>query len=135
MRYSLLLGYQWITGLSDTCTGLLLYIAPASTLRLIGVHAPAEANPYISYIGAFVLSVGLSCLYGALLVAHNARKERLETVWLLTAIARSTVAIYLIKGILSGGLEPVWMTVAVFDGLCVVIQAIGLRKKWPVQYA
>lgn len=132
MKHSLLLGYQLVIGLSDTGTGLLLYIAPAFTLRLMGVHAPAEANPYISYIGAFVLSIGLSCLYGALLVAHNARAERLETVWLLTALARSAVAIYLIKGILSGELEPAWMIVAAFDGLCVAIQAIGLRKRWPV---
>jgi hypothetical protein len=131
MRLSVLLAYQWFTGLSDTCTGVLLYVAPAFTLRLMGIHAPIAADPYISYIGAFVLSVGMSCIYGGLLISHNARAERLETVWLLTAFARSAVAIYLIKGILSGELEPAWTTVAVFDGLCVLFQAIGLRKRWP----
>ena len=131
MRRSVLLAYQWFTGLSDTCTGVLLYVAPAFTLGLMGIHAPLEANPYISYIGAFVLSVGISCIYGGLLITYNARAERLETVWLLTAFARSAVAIYLLKGILSGELEPAWATVAVFDASCVVFQAIGLRKRWP----
>lgn len=126
----MLLGYQWLTGAVDVGTGVLLYLAPALTLRLMGVHAPTDATPYVSYIGAFVLSVGLSCLYGALLLKQQATPERMETVWLLTAFARSAVAIYVIKGVLAGQLEAPWITVAVFDGLCVLVQAVGLRKKW-----
>ena len=132
MRRSVLLAYQWFTGLSDTCTGLLLYMAPAFTLRMMGIQAPVVAEPYISYLGAFVLSVGISCFYGGLLVRKNARPERLETVWVLTAFARSAVAIYLVKAILFRELEPAWATVALFDASCVVFQAIGLRKRWPV---
>lgn len=132
MRRSVLLAYQWFTGLSDTCTGLLLYVAPSFTLRLMGIHAPIAAEPYISYIGAFVLSVGISCIYGGLLLRKNARPERLETVWVLTAFARSAVAIYLFNAILFGELEAAWATVAVFDASCVVFQAFGLRKRWPV---
>ena len=131
MKYTALLSYQWLTGLSDTGTGLLLYVAPVFTLHLMGVHAPQDATPYVSYIGAFVLSVGLACLSGVRLVARHA-PDRLEMVWLLTTFSRSAVAIYVIKCILAGELEPAWITVALFDSTCAVIQAVGLRRRWLV---
>jgi hypothetical protein len=59
------LAYQTLIGLSDTLTGALLIVAPEFTLRLMGLHAPSDALAYLSFIGAFVLSVGLACLYGA----------------------------------------------------------------------
>ncbi|HUY95703.1 MAG TPA: hypothetical protein VMU71_10405 [Terracidiphilus sp.] len=130
MKHSMLVGYQWATGAADLCTGALLYIAPALTLRMMGLHAPEDAAPYVSYIGAFVLSVGLSCIYGAWLLQRDATSERLETVWLLTAFARSAVAIYVIKGVLAGELEAPWMMVAAFDGVCAAVQGIGLRRGW-----
>ena len=71
MRRSVLLSYQWLTALSDTVTGILLCIAPAATLSLMGVRASENAMPYVSYIGAFVLSVGIACLYGALLMMRE----------------------------------------------------------------
>lgn len=130
MNRSLLLAYQWVTGVSDTCTGALLYVAPALTLRLMGVHASADATPYVGYIGAFVLSVGLACVYGAYLMHARASTERIETVWLLTAFSRAAVAIYLLRGIWSGAFEPIWVGVMLFDGACVLVQASGLRRKW-----
>lgn len=130
MKHSMLLGYQWLTGVADLSAGVLLYLAPAMTLRTMGIQAPTDATPYVSYIGAFVLSVGLSCLYGAWLLKQDATPERLETVWLLTAFARSAVAIYVIKGVLTGELDAPWMGVAAFDAACVLVQAVGLRRKW-----
>jgi hypothetical protein len=130
MRRSVLLGYQWLTGLSDTATGVLLYVAPLFTLQLMGVRAVAEAGPYVSYIGAFVVAVGLSCLYGAYAVARGARPERVEMVWLLTAFSRAAVAIYVAKAVLIGTLQPAWLSVAAFDSLCVLVQGVGLKRNW-----
>jgi hypothetical protein len=130
MKHSVLLVYQWITGLSDTSTGVLLYAAPFFTLRLMGVHAGPDALPYISFIGAFVLAVGLSCIYGALLLRRRTQRDRLKVVWLLTGFSRAAVAIYLTMAIVTRALEPAWCTVAAFDGACVVIQAVGLRRHW-----
>jgi len=130
MKHPVLFGYQCAAGLSDTLTGALLCTAPQFTLHLMGLHAPADSVPYVSYIGAFVLSVGLCYLYGALLIAIEAPAERMEMVWLLTAFICSAVAIYVLKGVLVGDLESGWITVAVFDAACVLIQAIGLRKRW-----
>ena len=130
MRRSTLLAYQWVTGLADALTGILLYLAPGFTLRMMGVHAPEDAMPYIGYIGAFVLSVGLACIYGALLVRVCACVERIETVWVLTAFTRAAVAVYVLQAIVTGKLEAAWVSVVLFDGACVLIQGIGLRRKW-----
>jgi len=72
----------------------------------------------------------LSCLYGASLMARGAWTPRLEMVWLLTAFTRSGVAIFLFSQILASALEAGWLTVAISDGACVLIQAIGLRQGW-----
>lgn len=130
MTRSVLLAYQWLTGVSDSVTGALLCGAPIMTLRLMGIHAPEESAPYIAYIGAFVFSVGVACLYGARLMAKRASAERIEMVWLLTAFSRSAVAIYIVAGVLGGNLEMEWLPVAAFDAVCVMVQSIGLRKGW-----
>lgn len=130
MTRPILLGYQVLIGVSDTSTGALLIVAPELTLRLMHLHVPSDALPFLSFIGAFVLSIGLSCLYGALLIAGGASAPRLEIVWLLTAFTRSGVAIFVVTQILACTLEVGWLTVAVSDGACALIQAIGLRKGW-----
>ena len=130
MKRPVLFAYQLVTGLSDTLTGVLLCAAPAFTLRLMGVHAPANALPYVSYIGAFVLSVGLACLYGARILRLPSATERIETVWFITALTRAAVALYLLPEISIGNLQPAWLSVVVFDGTCALIQGIGLRRGW-----
>jgi hypothetical protein len=130
MRHPWLFAYQCAAGVSDTATGALLCVAPRFTLQLMGLHPAPATTPYVSYIGAFVLSVGISYLYGAVLIAIEAPPERTEIVWLLTAFTRSAVAIYVLKSVLTGDLEFGWITVAAFDAACAIIQAIGLRKRW-----
>jgi len=130
MKRLLLVGYQLLIGLSDTVTGALLIVAPALTLRLMFLSAPSDALIYISFIGAFVFSVGLSCLYGALLAYRGRLGKGLEMVWLLTGIARASVALFVIAQVAVGRLECGWLTVAATDGACVLIQAIGLRRGW-----
>jgi hypothetical protein len=130
MNRSLLLAYQVLVGISDTLTGTLLIVAPELTLGLMHVQAPSDANPYISYLGAFVLSVGLACLYGAALMVREGSVRKLEAVWLLTAITRASVAIVIVAQVYAHALEAGWLNVAAFDAACVLIQAVGLRKGW-----
>lgn len=130
MRRSVLLAYQLVTGLSDTVTGILLCAAPAFTLRMMGVRASTDALPYVGYIGAFVLSVGLACLYGARILRMPSATERIETVWLLTALSRAAVALYLLPEISIGNFGRAWLSVVLFDGTCALIQVIGLRRGW-----
>lgn len=135
MTRSVLVAYQLLTGLSDTSTGLLLVAVPAWTLHLMGLHVDPIALPFIAYIGAFVLSVGLACLYGARLATQIRayvlpEQLRLETVWLLTGLTRSLVAIFVLAKVVSGALEPGWLTVACTDGALAILQCIGLARGW-----
>jgi hypothetical protein len=130
MKRPVLFSYQMLTGFSDSSTGVLLIAAPEFTLRLMGLHVPADALPFLSFVGAFVLSVGLCCLYGGYLAYCGACAGKLEIVWMLTAIIRSSVAAFVVMQILFGALEAGWLTVAVFDASCALVQAIGLRKGW-----
>ena len=129
-RRHILLAYQLLTGLSDTSTGLLLLAAPALTLHLMRLAAPAAALPYLSYIGAFVLSTGLACFYGALLTARPNFTAKLETVWLLTALTRAIVALFVLIQVTTGALPSGWLTVALSDGALALLQFIGLTRGW-----
>ncbi len=135
MNRTILLGYQLLIGLSDTATGALLMIAPGLTLHLMHLHAAGDALPFISFIGAFVFSVGLSCDYGAYITYRRICTPRLEAVWLLTALMRASVAIFLLGQVMASTLEAGWLTVAIFDGACVLIQATGLHKGWLIRAA
>lgn len=135
MNRGILIGYQLLIGLSDTMTGALLMIVPEFTLGMMRLHAPDDALVYLSFIGAFVLSVGLSCLYGAHLTIYLANPCQLQVVWLLTAIIRASVSIFVITQIIEHTLEVGWITVAISDGTCALIQAIGLRKGWLIDAA
>jgi hypothetical protein len=135
MKRPILFAYQLAIGLSDASTGALLIVVPAFTLQLMGLHVAADALPYLSFIGSFVLAVGFCCLYGAYLAWCGACSSKLRLIWLLTAILRSSVAIFLLMQVLSRTLEAGWLTVAVFDGVCALIQANGLRKGWLVDAA
>jgi len=130
MSRRLLVGYQLLTGLPDALTGALLIFNPALTLRLMRLQASQDALPFLSFIGAFVLSVGIACLYGAILSTRPASAPKLEVVWLLTAITRGLVAMFVVAEILSGSLESGWVTVAISDGIFALVQGIGLAKGW-----
>ena len=130
MKRRSLIGYQLLTGLSDGVTGALLIVSPSVTLRLMGIHVAAAALPFLSFIGAFVLSVGLACLYGACLAPNPRAAAKLQVVWLVTAITRGLVAIFVAASIFSGTLEAGWITVAISDAAFAFVQAIGLSKGW-----
>lgn len=133
MKDLFLLGYQLAAGLSEVFTGALLIIAPVFTIRLMGLTSSPEAASFLSLIGAFLLAVGLAYLYGVILVRRTGGTARLEAVWLLTAMIRSSVAIFILDEVLKGNLPAGWLVIALFDCICVVIQARGLRRGWLTQ--
>lgn len=130
MKLTLLLGYQLLTGLSDTATGALLIFAPAWTLHLMRLQPVGAATPFLSWIGAFVLSVGLACLYGAMLTSDKAMPAKLSVVWLLTGITRALVAVFVLSQIATGSLESGWISVALTDGTLALLQFAGLATGW-----
>ncbi len=130
MNRSTILGYQLLTGASDTATGALLILTPGLALGLLRLRVPSNQFIYLSFIGTFVFSVGLACFYGALVAYRGEGQKELEIVWLLTAITRTSVAMFVAAQVMNGSLDFEWLAVAGFDGMCVLIQAIGLRNGW-----
>ncbi len=130
MKYRILLAYQLIAGISDSLTGAFLIVDAVWTLHLLSLRVPAEALPYLSLIGAFVFAVGLAYLYGAFLVVRSGCATRLEAVWVVTAIIRCSVAAFVLARVSTGMLDRGWLLIAFFDGVCVVIQVMGIRLGW-----
>ena len=130
MKSSILLAYHLLAGLSDFATGALLLIAPVFTLALMRLSVPTDSLPFLSFIGAFVMAVGLSYLYAAMLLRRGGCSSRIEAIWIVTALLRGSVASYVTFAVLAGALVPGWIVIAAFDAACVAIQAVGLRRGW-----
>lgn len=109
----------------DAVTGLLLITAPATVLRLLEI-APlsAEALIFLSWVGVFVLAVGLS--YGIALTG----RARGEAVWMFTGLVRIMVTVFLSFRVISGAMDPAWLLVAASDGLVAVGQGAILLARW-----
>jgi hypothetical protein len=122
--------YQWLAGLCDTSTGVMLVFAPAWTLRVMGLHQLPSPIEFVSFVGAFVLSVGLAYFYAARWPMNSRFAPRWQTVWFLTALSRSFVAMFLTWQIIAGKMEIAWLTVAFTDGALATVQWIGLKLGW-----
>ena len=124
-RINFLKFWSIAVGSMDAVTGLLLIVAPALVLRLLGIAPPSpDALVFLSWIGVFVTSVGLS--YGLAL----GRRSRGETVWVFTALVRTLVAVFLTVKIVGGILPEVWGIVAISDGMVAAVQIVILRLGW-----
>jgi hypothetical protein len=125
-----LLPYQYLAGFSDASTGLLLVFAPQWTLTLMGVRHFPQPIAFGSFIGFFVFAVGAVYLLATRLPLDAANTPRWQTVWAVTALIRSSVAVFLLGEILAGRMEAGWLTVAIVDGALALVQWIGLSRGW-----
>lgn len=131
IRTGWITAFQYAAGLCDTCTGLLLVIAPELAVRLMHVATVPSPIIFLSYIGVFVLSVGVSYLWVAWrapLSMHSALAWK--TQWQVTALIRSAVAIFLVVTIAAGRLDAAWALVALTDGVIACVQWLGLYRGW-----
>lgn len=113
-------------GSMDALTGLLLIFVPDLVLRLLKIEAPSpDALVYLSWIGVFVLAVGLS--YGLALGRHRGSGQ---AVWMFTALVRILVAVFLVIQITMESMALAWLVVAFSDGFVAMVQIVILRKSW-----
>jgi hypothetical protein len=122
--------FQWLAGSCDTATGVLLVVAPAWTLKLMGVQWLPQPIEFASFVGVFVLGVGLAYLSLARLPLNAKTAPRWQTGWALTALIRSLVAGFLTWQILAGRMENAWLAVAATDGALAIFQWTGLKCGW-----
>jgi hypothetical protein len=122
-RIQFLRGWSIAVGSMDAVTGLLLIFAPGPVLGLLGIATPsADSLVFLSWIGVFVMSVGLS--YSMALGS----RVRGETVWRFTAWVRILVAVFIAARVIDGSLAPAWVMVGISDGVVGVVQLVILRK-------
>lgn len=125
-KLKLLKFWSIAVGSMDALTGLLLIFVPDLVLRMLKIDPPsADAMVFVSWIGVFVMSVGLS--YG---LALGGRRSRGEAVWMFTSLVRIMVAAFLTTKILGGSLQMAWMLVAAADASVALVQVVILRKRW-----
>lgn len=122
----LLKSWTIAVGAMDTLTGMLLILTPMGVLRLLRIEAPSpDGLLFLSWIGAFVMAVGLS--YG---LALGKQRVRGETVWMVTSLVRMMVAVFLTIQVTSGSMQMQWMLVAFSDAFVATVQMLLVRKNW-----
>jgi hypothetical protein len=118
-------GWSVAVGAMDALTGLLLVLVPSFVLGLLGIPAPGDpVLVFVSWIGVFVMGVGLS--YG--LVFGSRRAGAL--VWTFTAGIRLMVCVFLTIQVVAGRMPAAWMWVAGADGFVAAVQLRVLRLGW-----
>ena len=124
-KQQVVMGWSVAVGAMDAVTGLLLVVAPALVLKLLGIAAPSpDALVFLSWMGVFVAGVGLS--YG--FVVGDPRRG--PTVWMITSLVRILVGIFVLWRIADGSLVPLWAAVAVTDLVVAGGQLAMLRAGW-----
>ena len=119
------MGWSAAVGAMDAVTGLLLVVAPAMVLKLLGITPPSpDALVFLSWMGVFVAGVGLS--YGLVL----GDRRRGPTVWQFTSLVRILVGIFVLCRIADGSLVPLWAAVALTDLVVAGGQLAMLRAGW-----
>jgi len=112
-------------GSMDALTGVLLTFAPGSVLQLLRIPLPSQdALIFLSWIGIFVMAVGLSY---ALALGKNAWAE---ASWIFTSLVRSLVAVFLTVRILDGSLVPTWAIIVLADACVAIVQIAILQAGW-----
>lgn len=123
--------YQVAAGACDSLTGILLLAAPQLALKLMGVsHIPASSSILISFIGAFVFSVGLTYLLFAAAPRSALQLGSARAAWLITAVERICAGSFVMAAVLSHQLEPAWSSITLVDLVLAGFQLVGLRRNW-----
>jgi len=128
MNQKVFTAFQLIAGASDTATGALLLIAPAFTLRMMGVHRVVAEPIFISFIGVFVFSIGVSYLLFLVPPRTQAQISAVRAAWLITATIRLCVAFFVAAAYFAGRLEAAWLAITVFDFSVAVFQLAARQK-------
>jgi hypothetical protein len=124
-KQQIVMGWSVAVGAMDAVTGLLLVVAPALVMKLLGIAVPSpDALVFLSWMGVFVAGVGLS--YGLVL----GDRRRGPTVWQFTSLVRILVGVFVLWRIADGSLVPLWAAVALTDLVVAGGQLAILRAGW-----
>jgi hypothetical protein len=118
-----------LAGAMDTTTGVLLVAAPGFTLRLMGIAMEEGTSPFVRFVGAFVLGVGLSYFPPFLLEGRERCDVALRAVFVTTGLVRLSIGLFTGAAVLGGILVLPWLSVTVSDLALATLQALIVRSK------
>lgn len=127
-KSTLSLALAFFAGAMDTVTGILLMGMPQFTLSLMGLGVADAALVYVQFIGAFVFGVGSLYVWGFCGARLLAAWGGLAAIFYVTAWVRFVIFAFVTVAVLSGLLEPLWITVALTDGALAVGQVFWLWR-------
>ena len=110
-----LLPFLVIAGGCDALTGLLLLIAPLSTLDLMGIPVHPTEPVYMRFIGAFVFAVGSSYFRPLLQRDPVLRLEAARHTLAATAWIRVCIATFTLVALFRHDLHARWAVVTATD--------------------
>jgi hypothetical protein len=125
----LLYAYCLLAGVCDASTGALLLFAPTFTTRLMRLPELPIQPVYLSFIGAFVGSLGLFYLYPFIHGFTHKTDAMLDVVLRLTALARIVVGSFVTVSIFRELLPFEWASVALTDLTLAAVQIAILRGR------
>jgi hypothetical protein len=97
----------------------------------MGIKLLPQPIAFASFIGAFVMSVGLTYLWVAIRwPISTAAASRWQTQWIITALVRTVIALFILSEVVTGTMESTWITVSLSDGVLAIIQWFGLSRGW-----
>jgi hypothetical protein len=109
-----ILFYNLSVGACDSLTGVLLVFFPLLTLKLMGIESLPVEPVYLSFVGVFVFSVGIS-YFIPYLVESSQKLLAMKYVWIFSSLVRFFVAIFVVAKIINGNLVLGWFSVAFTD--------------------
>jgi hypothetical protein len=128
-RKRTLIVFCLLAGLMDLLSGALMMSVPAFTLKLMGVPPVApEALVLISFIGAFVFSVGSLYWFALLTVLSTGKQATMRVLLTGTAWVRMVIFLFTTVALMTGALGLSWWSVPVTDG------GLAIFQFWVVLY-
>ena len=120
-----------LAGLMDASSGLLLMLSPEFTLNLMNVPVVgSETWVFISFICAFVFSVGCLYLFAFRSVSLTRNWSYVRFVFEVTAWVRSVICVFTTLAILKNALPLEWISVPLTDGMLACVQIWVVWSGW-----
>jgi Na+-driven multidrug efflux pump len=124
-KSAFLKNWSLVLGTMNLMAGLLLVFFPVLVLRFLKIEAPpTEGLVFVSWIGVFVMSVGVSY------VLAMGRRGHGEAVWIFSSVVMVLTAVFLTARILGESMPGAWTLVAAACALVALVQIVLLRAGW-----
>lgn len=117
-----------LAGAMDATTGALLIAAPAFTLRMMFIEMPPGAGPFVRFIGAFVLGVGLSYFPPFLRHGRARCDAALRAVFVTTGLIRLSIGLFTGVAVASSMLAAAWLSVTLSDLTLAALQGYIVKR-------